>query len=58
MKETEVERVIEKRLCGSLFQFVPLFDRRYVRRRRQIKTFSVVWARTEVAEIPLANMLR
>jgi hypothetical protein len=38
MKETEVERVMEKRLCGSLFQFVPLLDRRDVRRRRQIKT--------------------
>lgn len=56
MKETEVEKVMEKRLCGSLFQFVPLFDRRDVRRRRQIKT--VVWAITEAAEFPLANMLR
>jgi hypothetical protein len=56
-KETEVEMMMmEKRMCGSLFQSLPLLGWRDFRRRRQIRT--VIWARIEVAGFLLANKLR
>jgi hypothetical protein len=53
MKEIKVERVMENRMCGSLFQFLLLLGWRNFRKRRQIR--AVIWARIQVAGFLLAH---